>query len=168
MGTKMISACLEKSNSRGNARLIAILLALYADDTGYTYRSIPKLARQAGIDERTAQRAIRKLELIGEVRVSIATGPRGSNEYWLVWGQPALGAISFPRQSVTPDDLDPRQSVQKTPGNLPPDSTTDSEDISPEILRRFLSPNSAAHRLLTSPPESPEVTQVSRNPMAPT
>jgi hypothetical protein len=153
VGIIMIDAVLTKSQASGTTRLIAIVLARTANDGGYTFRSVRTIAEQAGVDERTAQRCIRKLVDLHELRVSIGTGPKGCNEYWLVWGAVASSDApprkeSSPRQDATPDDPHPWQSVPKTPGNLPPESTTESK-ISRDLLSRWLSPGSAVHRLLS-------------------
>jgi DNA-directed RNA polymerase specialized sigma54-like protein len=122
MGITMIDAVLSKSQASGTTRLIAVILARTADDHGYTYRSVRTIAEQAGVDERTAQRNIRKLVELHELRVSMGTGPRGCNEYWLVWGAISSSDApprmeSSPCQSATPDDSHPWQIRPETPGN---------------------------------------------------
>lgn len=68
-------------------KLVLAVIADYADDQGYAFPGMDKIARRASVSERTAIRVINDLEANGYLRRErrhIATGQRTSNGYQLL------------------------------------------------------------------------------------
>lgn len=62
-------AMLEHSQTQGMNRTVAMAVAFYANvDTGLSYPSNELLEREWGLSERSVQRALRRLEELGELR----------------------------------------------------------------------------------------------------
>ncbi|OBX09585.1 hypothetical protein QV08_01200 [Gallibacterium salpingitidis] len=88
----------------GNLKLVFILMANYADEKDRCYPSQATLARQAGVSEKTIQRAIEKLEEIGFVSVLRKGTGNKSSVYCLNFKVEGS-------QNVTPDNLTGGQNV---------------------------------------------------------
>jgi hypothetical protein len=88
----------EQSRAEGTDRLILLAIADYAHDDGTeAFPSVATLAEKAKVSERTVQRSIRSLVLLGELQVEQNAGRRGANVYTIRMG----------RQSDTPVNLTP-------------------------------------------------------------
>lgn len=104
----------EQSRAEGTDRLILLAIADSAnDDGGNAFPSIETLSDKAKVSERTVQRSVRSLVLLGELQVIPNAGRNGTNVYRVRMD---------PRQSDTPVNLTPpseshpRQSDGVTPG----------------------------------------------------
>lgn len=73
MSVEAIATVLHHSRATGTAKVVLIGIANHAGDGG-SWPSIATLAKYAGVDERSAQRAVRKLEELGEIRVHAQSG----------------------------------------------------------------------------------------------
>ncbi len=101
-------------------KLVLLALADWANDEGYCYPSIAKVARKTGVSERTVQRVLRDAEtakLVERVEV-IGKGCK----YRLT-----------PRHSVTPDTVAPVTNATETP-----------DTVSPNTLRTIISSEAKA------------------------
>lgn len=96
----------------GNLKLVFILMANYADEKDRCYPSQATLARQAGVSEKTIQRAIEKLEEIGFVSVLRKGTGNKSSVYCLNFEVEGS-------QNVTPDNLSGSQNVHSGWSNCP-------------------------------------------------
>ncbi len=81
MGVKTTSKVWEWSMSEGNDRLVLLALADWADDDGYCFPGIKRVAQRCRISERTVQRCIRTLEKMGEVLIEVGAGLKTDNGY---------------------------------------------------------------------------------------
>jgi Helix-turn-helix domain len=85
MSVQAIAWVLESSTSRLAARLVLLSIANHANATGdNAWPSIPRIAGEAHLSERQAQRAIKELCTLGELIVYLGAGPSRSNVYRVV------------------------------------------------------------------------------------
>lgn len=99
MAIHIVSEVWEHSESTGSARLVLLALADNADrTTREAWPSVRDLARRTHASERSVQRALRELAVLGEIE-SVAAGgfPRRPTRYRVL--KPRSG-----RQAVTPPD----------------------------------------------------------------
>ena len=82
MSVQAISHVIENSKQNGNPFMVLLMIANHAksDGTG-AWPSIPTLARESRISERTVQRCITRLVKEGELRVHQNAGPHGCHLY---------------------------------------------------------------------------------------
>lgn len=73
MSVEHIALALHHSRAKGSAKLVLIGIANHAGDGG-AYPSLETLARYAGVTVRQAQRALRTLEALGEIRTHVQAG----------------------------------------------------------------------------------------------
>lgn len=108
MSVRVISWVWERSRAEGTDRLVLLAIADSAnDDGGNAWPSVATLAGKAKVSERTVQRSIRALVLLGEVSVDQNAGWHGTNVYTV---------RTDPRLDDTPDSPSPRQSARATRG----------------------------------------------------
>ena len=74
----------QHSQHDGNELILLLAIADFANEHGIAWPSIATLARRARIDERTAQRAIKRIAATGELRFQPGAGPAGTNLYQVV------------------------------------------------------------------------------------
>jgi hypothetical protein len=74
-----MATVLHHSQAAGTAKVVLIGIANHAGDGG-AWPSIASLAKYARVDERSVQRAIRKLEELGEIRVHAQSGGTRSTQ----------------------------------------------------------------------------------------
>ena len=102
-----MSWVLDHSKSRLAARLVLLSIANHADAYGYNaWPFIPKIAREAHVSERQAQRAILELAGMGELLVCLRGGPLKSNVYRVVMGGDNLSPGVVTNQTVGGDKSD--------------------------------------------------------------
>lgn len=102
-----MSWVLDHSKSRLAARLVLLSIANHADAYGYNaWPFIPKIAREAHVSERQAQRAILQLAGMGELLVCLRGGPLKSNVYRVVMGGDNLSPGVVTNQTVGGDKSD--------------------------------------------------------------
>lgn len=148
MSVRASSWAWESSRSTGSAFLVLLALADHAgQDGGDCWPSVARLARRCRVDERTVQRALDKLQELGELVVEHNAGPRGTNRYRLTMatappldldgpqpgdnpGEEAPGLVE-PRQDATPGKLPPPASTTETPGTTPPEPSTNQQTTTP-------------------------------------
>ena len=131
MSVRAMSAVWEKSAMKGAPLLLLLAIADHANDRGHdAYPSIGTLRKKVRLDERQVRRIIRLLEAFGELRTSIGTGPRGTNEYIVVV---ATGANPVPCEG---DKMPPGHRGQDAP--LRSDTATPpGQDAPPDISEGF-------------------------------
>jgi hypothetical protein len=119
----------------GSARLLLLIIASHISPmTGYAWPSVPTLARECRLSERTVYRLLRKLEASGEL--AIIRRPGRCNSYRVT--------VVSSYHPPAPDGSDglPLPSM--------PDESTGKEDISPERLKTWLTPGSRIYQMLTT------------------
>jgi hypothetical protein len=72
----------EATDVKGTAKVILLNLAWHADEEGVAWPSLPTLAAEAGVAERTAQDALAELDALGWIRREFR--PRRSTRYHLM------------------------------------------------------------------------------------
>jgi hypothetical protein len=110
MSVLAINAVMERSKSKGSARVLLICLANYCGDDGVTlfFVTNKRLQRHANLTERQVRYQLNALKRIGEI-VAVATAQNGSHRYRLnlPLAQPKPGPASGPQ---FPQDPQARQS----------------------------------------------------------
>jgi hypothetical protein len=74
----------ESSSAKGGARLVLLALADHANDEGYCFPSVSRLARRSALSERNVQVILRDLETRGELVRLCGTGRGNVNQYWVL------------------------------------------------------------------------------------
>lgn len=122
MSARALAWVWEHSSSGGVDRLVLLAIADCAgDDGGNAWPTIGSLAAKARVSPRTVQRAIRVLQLLGELTVDVSAGAGGANMYALPMPATPPVNLSPPRQVDTPPV---RLSPPPTPAVTPPDRLT--------------------------------------------
>lgn len=126
-------------------RLVLLAIADFADDDGYCWPSIAKIAEKTLMSERAVQYSVRALESRGELTVSIGTGDGRRNEYRVLQGRNPCTLSESPKGADS-DDLRVQITTSKGANN-------DS------FSAPFLSESSGNHQLEPSkepPPPLPD------------
>lgn len=111
----------EHSQQSGSSLLVLLALADFADDDGYCYPSVARLAKKARLSERATQYALRDLEEAGELSVERGGGRRKANRYKV--------------QTLRHIPLDTVQDVQDNPRDMAHDLHPLKEET-PQPVRR--------------------------------
>lgn len=84
LSVQAISWVIENSQHKESRFVVLLMIANHArsDGTG-AWPSIPTLARESRISDRTCQRVIQRLERSGELSIQRGKGPHGTNLYSL-------------------------------------------------------------------------------------
>jgi hypothetical protein len=83
MSIKVMNEVWESSNTAGTKRLMMVALADHANDEGYCYPSVIRLAVKCNCTERNAQILLRELEDTGELTVEVSAGRGNKSAYWV-------------------------------------------------------------------------------------
>lgn len=81
MSNLCLSAVLQRSQSKGVARLVLVVIADAANDAGEAWPGSEFIAKKANIERQNVPRAIRELVKLGELAVTTRGGPRYANFY---------------------------------------------------------------------------------------
>ncbi len=84
MSIKVMTEVWDSSSAKGSARLVLLSLADHANDEGYCYPSIARLARKSVLSERNVQLVLGELEARGELVRLLGTGRGHVNQYWVL------------------------------------------------------------------------------------
>ena len=84
MSIKVMTEVWDSSSAKGSARLVLLSLADHANDEGYCFPSIARLARKAVLSERNVQFVLSELEARGELVRLLGTGRGHVNQYWVL------------------------------------------------------------------------------------
>jgi hypothetical protein len=107
MSVRVMSWVWEHSRAEGTDRLVLLAIADSAtDDGGNAWPSTATLAKKAGVDPRTVQRAVRRLIADGELTMRPNAGKNGVNVYRVTM---------TPRQSATPAQSHPGAKSPRQP-----------------------------------------------------
>lgn len=83
MSIKAYKAVWEHSKQSGGALVVLLALADHANDDGYCWPGVERIARYANIKERQVQRHIRTLEDAGEIETRQGDGRGNTNVYYI-------------------------------------------------------------------------------------
>lgn len=112
----------QHSQARGIDRLVMLAIADESSDNGRFSSSVATVARKAGIDVRTVQRALQRLQGMGELSAAVngERGPRGTYVYRVLFSdRPQMAAIT-PGAESPPAQSHPRQAATAKLGQSPP------------------------------------------------
>lgn len=84
MSIKVMTEVWDSSSAKGSARLVLLSLADHANDEGYCYPSVARLARKSVLSERNVQLVLSELETRGELVRLLGTGRGHVNQYWVL------------------------------------------------------------------------------------
>lgn len=106
---------------KGNAKLVLLALADFANDKGLAWPSIPTVARKTGLSTRQVKRVLPKLEEAGEIHIE-RSGP----------GRRRVHHYTFPKY-MNGDTLSPfpKMSTYKKGDNL----SKNGDTLSPDPIR---------------------------------
>ncbi len=104
MSVQALTWVIEHSKARLGDRCVLFSIANHCDrEGGCCYPSIFTIAHEALVSKRQAQRSIRDLETkLKELRVERATGPNGTNRYFIV-GMTTSSSLLAPVSAGTKD-----------------------------------------------------------------
>lgn len=105
MSIRVMNRVWGKSRQAGGPLLVLLAIADNADDDGRAHPKMEKLAVKARLSVRQTQRAIKKLEREGELKVEIGVGPYGANAFQVLTPVAKGGDILSPRQDDGEGDI---------------------------------------------------------------
>lgn len=84
MSIKIMSWVWDNGPRDGTETLVLLALADFCDDSGRCYPSMRRIAEKARMQERSAQRVVRRLEASGWICVTTGNGRHGCNQYQIL------------------------------------------------------------------------------------
>lgn len=91
MSIRVMSQVWEHSRQQGSALLVLLAIADFADDDGWAYPSIERLAEKARMSTRNVRYVLRDLEASGELMIEAGGGRHQTNRYRVLVAPPADG-----------------------------------------------------------------------------
>lgn len=87
MSVEIITTALQSNVEGATHRFVLVILADAAGPEGYTWLSVPTIAKRTGLSVSSVRRALRYLEEAGAIRSAVrwdeVRGDRTSNAYWV-------------------------------------------------------------------------------------
>jgi hypothetical protein len=120
MSIRVMTQVWANSRQKGNALLMLLAIADFADDQGYAHPGIETLAEKSRMSERNTRYVLATLVASGELELSRGTGPRGCNEYQIKLSQnlelfAPRGATASGEAKISGGARARTQGVQKQP-----------------------------------------------------
>lgn len=81
MSIRVMSLVWEHSKQQGSALLVLLAIADFADDDGYCYPSVERLAHKSRMSVRNVRYILRQLEESGELVIERGGGRHRTNRY---------------------------------------------------------------------------------------
>jgi hypothetical protein len=137
MSWPMVDAVLSRSQARGHARLLLVVIADRADPHGVAWPGIEDMARRAGMGRSTIFRLHQKLTNLGELRIEHRPGK--TNLYTIVLPDPVtatrpkLGPV--PNRDPSQTETDPSQTGTYPYHGVTPELSELSRTISTRASR---------------------------------
>jgi hypothetical protein len=126
MAWQIVAWVLDNPSVRGNLKLVAILLANYANDKGIAWPSVETLAKQTGLSTRQIQRILPQIEKAGLVKISTGGGRKRTHKYQFTYVGNHDNLSSFPHRNgdnlsqkgdtMSPDPLITKEKKKNFPG----------------------------------------------------
>lgn len=123
----------DHSSAKGTDRLVLLAIAdNAADDGGNAYPSMRRLVAKTQLDERTVQRALKRLVLLGELSIRYGAGDHGQNIYRI---RMAPRQDAAPGATPPPAERPPRQDATTPPGreSAPPRQSATQTILEPSV-----------------------------------
>ncbi len=131
MSNALTNWVFEHSRAEGKDRLVLLSIADRADKTGVAWPGIPDIARRARISERSAQRAVKTLQKLGELRVERGGG-RKSSRYWVLSGDIAVSPLPGQTNRSAVTNCPPSGDIAVSPPPCHPCHPPGDIAVSPE------------------------------------
>lgn len=112
MSIQAVAWVLDRSEASGSHRLVLIAIANHIGPTGWAWPSIPSIARESKVDERTVYRCMKTLEELGEL--TIERRPGKGSRYGLTALIQTVSPLTECHPSTTASPLTPRQGTPDT------------------------------------------------------
>jgi len=128
MSIHVMTQVWKHSKQRGAGLLTLLALADWADDDGYAYPSVEKLARKARVSTRTVQRLTDGLVEANELHIEAGAGPNGVHLYQVT---PPVGG----------DILSPRHARPKRVASTTKEGDNDGAQMSPNTSLTIKEPS---------------------------
>jgi len=129
MSVRIMAQVWDRAKTEGNALLVLLALADFADDTGWCWPSMATIARKARVSERGARGIIRRLETDG-LLISEQSKGRTSSRYRVIVNPEAVAGFdpinteavagSNPEAVAGSNSLNPEDSDTQPGSPLPP------------------------------------------------
>ena len=81
MAWEIVRWVVDNPSVRGNLKLVAIVLANYANDKGLAWPAVETLATRTGLSKRQIQRILPQIEEAGLVKISTGGGRKRTHRY---------------------------------------------------------------------------------------
>ncbi len=117
---------LDNPSVRGNAKLVALALANYANDKGLAWPSVETLAKITGLSKRQIQRILPQIEKAGLLKITTGGGRKRTHRYQFTTMENSDNLSSFRRRNgdnlsrkgdmVSPDPLITKEKKKIFPG----------------------------------------------------
>lgn len=109
MSVRTMARVWEQSRHKGSDLLMLLAIADFADDDGYAYPSVPKLAEKCRMSPRNANLVLSVLRESGELDVRQNEGPKGTNLYRVTLkdSSPLKNSSPLKRASSPPEESFP-------------------------------------------------------------
>ncbi|MCB0384952.1 MAG: helix-turn-helix domain-containing protein [Bdellovibrionales bacterium] len=99
MAWPVVGWIIENPNLRGTVKLVALILADFANEKGLAWPSIETLATKTGLSRRQIQRILPQIEKAGLVQISKGTGRKQSHRYQFICEANGDKMSSFPQRN---------------------------------------------------------------------
>lgn len=151
MSNRMLNYVFSSSPSNGAARLVLLVLADLADDSGLCWPLIGTILKRAQCEARTVKRALAKLEADGEVLIRRGDGRGHGSDYLIVAGRKpeALAGLIEARPPAT------AKRVTRCHSSAVRRVTSDPEKGDNECSKRVTSATPTPQEPLIEPPTAP-------------
>ena len=84
MSIKIMTEVWESSSTKGDSRLVLLALADFANDEGYCFPSLERIALKSALSKRNVQMILRDLKSRGELVILQGAGRGNVNAYWVL------------------------------------------------------------------------------------
>ncbi len=123
MAWKILRSVMENNDVGGAAKLVALVLANYANEKGLAWPSIESLAEKTGLSKRQLQRIVPQIEKAGLLRITTGGGRKRTHRYQFTQIENSDNLSSFPQRNgdnlskkgdtMSPDPLITKEKKKK-------------------------------------------------------
>lgn len=140
MSIKLMTQIWEVGPQKQGELLVLLAISDHADDDGYAWPSMARIAKKARMLERSAQRIVRQLEADGWLTIQTGNGRHGCNQYRINPVQETPSECHPVQETPRPKRQKPRPKVQETPSDVSPEpsGTINNRQSARDVLLSIL------------------------------
>ena len=126
MAWPIVAWAFDNQSVRGNAKLVTLALANYANDKGSAWPSVETLAKKTGLSKRQIQRLLPQIEKAGLLKITTGGGRKRTHRYQFTHMENSDNLSSFSHRNgdnlskkgdiVSPDPIIPKEKKKIFPG----------------------------------------------------